>query len=157
MIPHASVKTYLPTFVIAVAASDGAKAAIEAERWLRLTYGNTGMSDGGHPPALVAEDVPARDEGERAARYDQVDGWSEDKDDKNPENCDLTTATCIGTVVSRHPVTVFSKPWCPYCVAGRGAHAPHRRVRTRSHLPLLRAGYGIVGDDGGPSIAFIVV
>ena len=106
---------YFPLTCLVVAASDGAKAAIEAERWLRLTYGNTGSSDGGHHPALIAEDVQARDEGEREARYDKFDDWSEDKDDKNPENCDLTTATCIGTVVSKHPVTVFSKPWCPFC------------------------------------------
>lgn len=98
-----------------MAASDGAKAAIEAERWLRLTYGNTGISDGGHQLALVADDGPTRDEGERAAKYDQFDDWSEGEDDKNRENCDLTTATCIGTVVAKHPVTVFSKPWCPYC------------------------------------------
>ena len=115
-----------------MAASDGAKAAIEAERWLRLTYGNTG-GGGRSQPALVDDGTPARDtrKGEKAARYNQLDGWSEDRDDKDPENCDLTTATCIGTVVSRHPVTVFSKPWCPYCrraieaLALAGVDNPH--------------------------------
>jgi glutaredoxin 3 len=104
-----------------VAASDGAKAAIEAERWLRLTYGSTGR--GRIQTGEIADTDPAADKGEgpladrfgRAARHDRFDDWTKDKDDKNPEDCDLTSATCIETIVSRHPVVVFSKPWCPHC------------------------------------------
>ena len=51
----------------------------------------------------------------RAARH-QFDDWSEGKDDLNPDDCDLTTISCVKTVVSRHPVVIcFSKPWCPHC------------------------------------------
>ncbi len=115
-----------------MSASDGAKAAIEAERWLRSTYGvdpkSTRRSTSGHQSAIngvdtnaVTDEVVAAGSGEmlpkglgRAARH-QFDDWSEEKDALNPEDCDLTTISCIKAVVSRHPVVIFSKPWCPYC------------------------------------------
>ena len=112
-----------------MSASDGAKAAIEAERWLRSTYGidprSTRRSTSGHQSGVdtnaVTGEAVAAGSGEtltkglgRAARH-QFDDWSEGKDDLNPDDCDLATISCVKTVVSRHPVVIFSKPWCPHC------------------------------------------
>jgi len=104
-----------------VAASDGAKAAIEAERWLR----SAAPIASGHVAAVVDSGTGIRfstplERGDtkssdinRLTRH--TDDWSEDLHDANPEDCDLTNVECIEAVVKRHPVVVFSKPWCPHC------------------------------------------
>lgn len=79
------------------ASADGAKAAMDAERYLRrhgivsITYERTTpatkSSENDH-----AEENPA-----------------------SPVDCDLENVDCIKSVVLSHPVVVFSKPFCPYC------------------------------------------
>ena len=105
-----------------VAASDGAKAAIEAERWLRST-GATALR---RVTAAVVDSEPGRrsskpsdGENSRSSNMNRprhyTDDWSKDFNVADPENCDLTLVECIEIVVKRHPVVVFSKPWGPYC------------------------------------------
>ena len=98
------------------ASADGARAAIDAERWLRETLGVVRKEK-----SISAEKVPA-----------EVAGSSREEPPKKEEavqkqqelvletrtlsdDCDLTTPDCIHQVVNKHPVVVFSKPWCPYC------------------------------------------
>ena len=96
-----------------VAAADGAKAAIEAEKWLRSTTDFIARN-----ARTIVKDTVGDEASSKvvlAGGKFRTDNWSEDQDDKSPDDCDLTTIECINTVVKRHPVVVFSKPWCPYC------------------------------------------
>ena len=83
------------------AASAGAQAAIDAERWLREHRGVTGTADvttGGDDGTTTDTAAAARTTG-----------------DSDPVGCDLVSEDCIKSIVGKHPVVVFSKQWCPYC------------------------------------------
>jgi thioredoxin reductase (NADPH) len=81
------------------ASSEGAKAAIDVQRYLRIKFDDT-ISKSNN---LAIED---RNKGsERAPALVK----------RNDVNCDLTTSECIKFVVSSHPVVVFSKSYCPFC------------------------------------------
>ena len=74
------------------ASSDGAKAAMDVERYLRSSsFEVTGVQE--------VESVV-----------------SQDYSDASPsEDCEMTRAECIKSLVAKHTVVVFSKPFCPYC------------------------------------------
>ncbi len=79
------------------ASADGAKAAIDAERHLRR-IGIAPMTSERITPSSIFFEI--------------------DHDKENPTSsvdCDLEKVDCIKSVVSSHPVVVFSKPFCPYC------------------------------------------
>ena len=109
------------------AASEGAQAAMDAERWLRrqpmprmahrktiqkaattttavtlpVNHNLSGTtSSNPHPPkALLRHSETQNNEN---SKNDQVD---------NEDQCDLTKQECIERIVQTHPVVVFSKPW----------------------------------------------
>ena len=109
------------------AAGDGARAAMDAERWLRrnggaggvrwrLEVGNEESGGGGNAatkgrPEGAAVSTKGR-EGHVAPP--RAEDSSSNKGDA-PPSCDLALPECILSVVGEHPVVVFSKPWCPYC------------------------------------------
>ena len=81
------------------ASSEGAKAAIDAQRYLRfmgLSSGKDQRNDTKQQRQVIEHD-----------RLEQ--------DEAGPVDCDLTTANCILDVVSTNPVVVFSKYFCPHC------------------------------------------
>ncbi len=83
------------------ASSDGAKAAMDVERYLRASY-NTEVV-GVDMENVFAGDSPPEAE---VLSDETVQSYIE---------CDLTSVDCITTLVARHTVVVFSKPYCPYC------------------------------------------
>ena len=81
------------------ASSEGAKAAIDAQRYLRFM----GLSSGKDQRNDTKQE-------RQVIEHDQLE-----KDEAGPVDCDLTTADCILDVVSTNPVVVFSKYFCPHC------------------------------------------
>ena len=73
---------------------------MDAERYLRLNIGitpNVSLRTTFHGNKLEEDNPPNQ------------------KELEFPVDCDLTTVDCITSLVSSHPVVVFSKPYCPYC------------------------------------------
>ena len=107
------------------AASDGAKAAIDAERWLRENFGNRNFDKGGGklPIFEISEDTTKRANDKTinsngkmdADAADTAGAIDRDEENGNSDDCDLTLQDCINTIVQKYPVVVFSKPSCPYC------------------------------------------
>lgn len=86
------------------AASDGAKSAMDAERYLRLS---------------ATPIVPILRERVPEPRRDEEN--DEDEQDEPKIDCDLTEKSCISKVVSDHPVVIFSKSFCSYCQLAKEA------------------------------------
>ena len=82
------------------ASSDGAKAAIDAQRYLHSMGMETSTSK--HNSKTVKQVTKQQLNKVVDQTIDGVD-------------CDLSKADCIESVVSKHPVVVFSKNYCPYC------------------------------------------
>jgi len=82
------------------ASSDGAKAAINAQRYLHSSGMETSTSK--HKPRVAKQVTKQQPKEEEEQTIDGVD-------------CDLSKVDCIELVVSKHPVVVFSKSYCPYC------------------------------------------
>ena len=112
------------------ASADGAKAAIDAERWLRETLGvvhkEKNISVDKSPVNIAASMKKPSKKDKRAQKQQEAVETRILSDD-----CDLTTQDCINQVVKKHPVVVFSKPWCPYChkaleaLSAAGITQPH--------------------------------
>jgi thioredoxin reductase (NADPH) len=85
------------------AASDGAKSAMDAERFLRLSA-----------TPIVPVTHERRTEQKRNSRDD-------DDGDSSEIECDLTESSCISQIVSKHPVVIFSKSFCSYCLRAKEA------------------------------------
>ena len=82
------------------ASSDGAKAAMDVERYLRSS----------------SFEVTGVQENENVVSQDYSDTSSlEDNTLQSYIDCDMTRAECIKSLVAKHTVVVFSKPFCPYC------------------------------------------
>jgi len=82
------------------ASSDGAKAAMDVERYLRSSsFEVTGAQE--------VESVVSQDYSDTSP--------SEDNTVPSYIDCDMTRAECIKSLVAKHTVVVFSKPFCPYC------------------------------------------
>jgi glutaredoxin 3 len=81
------------------ASSQGAMAAIDVQRYLRSMGLDESNSKRSNRPGK---------EGNGAERQQTVMK-------SNPVECDLTTSDCINLVVSKHPIVVFSKSYCPFC------------------------------------------
>jgi thioredoxin reductase (NADPH) len=82
------------------ASSEGAKAAIDVQRYLRMK----GFDDTSSKRNNLA--IEDRNKGsERASALVK----------RNKVDCDLTASECIKFVVSAYPVVVFSKAYCPFC------------------------------------------
>jgi thioredoxin reductase (NADPH) len=89
-------------------AGAGAQAAMNAETWLRQNTRTVQVTNlipmaaaqqQKHPPlAAASAEMPKVVE-----RGDYGEG------------CNLTMPDCIKTIIQRHPIVVFSKPWCPFC------------------------------------------
>ncbi|KAL3792506.1 hypothetical protein HJC23_008428 [Cyclotella cryptica] len=86
------------------AASDGAKSAMDAERYLRF-YG----------AATITPFARERAAESRETRTDDYDDHDHDDETHPRINCDLSHSSCISQVVSEHPVVVFGKSFCSYC------------------------------------------
>jgi glutaredoxin 3 len=84
------------------AASDGAKSAMDAERYLRFFGADT--------------ITPIARERAAESRETHTD-YDDDHDDETQLriDCDLSRSSCISQVVSEHPVVVFGKSFCSYC------------------------------------------
>jgi thioredoxin reductase (NADPH) len=121
------------------AASAGAQAAIDAERWLRENRpSQLHQSQSQSQPKQQQQqqqqqpkqqqritktktntDAGADSDIDTAAASVVVE--NENKNDINESNdgvdinCDLTLQDCINAIIHKFPVVVFSKPWCPYC------------------------------------------
>jgi thioredoxin reductase (NADPH) len=82
------------------ASSDGAKAAMDVERYLRSSsFEVTGVQE--------VENVVSQDYSDTSPL--------EDNTMPSYIDCDMTRAECIKSLVAKHTVVVFSKPFCPYC------------------------------------------
>jgi len=110
------------------AAGDGAKAAIDAERWLRANR---------PPPSryVVAAAAAAADAPPRA-----------------PPDCDLRKTACLEAVVAAHPIVVFSKPSCPFC---RKALEALRRDGAKRPYVVDLAAMGPTGADVQRSLSVL--
>eukprot|EP00986_Skeletonema_menzelii_P019824 scaffold29302_cov137-Skeletonema_menzelii.AAC.1 len=102
------------------ASADGAKAAMDVERYLRASFVEVVGVD--------AEDVFAQD-----LTSDEPKMLPDEKE-QSYIDCDLTNADCIGTLVARHTVVVFSKSYCPYC---RRALEALRSVMQNGESPFV--------------------
>eukprot|EP00747_Dinoflagellata_sp_TGD_P086277 gnl/TRDRNA2_/TRDRNA2_163224_c0_seq2.p1 gnl/TRDRNA2_/TRDRNA2_163224_c0~~gnl/TRDRNA2_/TRDRNA2_163224_c0_seq2.p1 ORF type:complete len:571 (-),score=97.18 gnl/TRDRNA2_/TRDRNA2_163224_c0_seq2:71-1783(-) len=124
------------------AAGDGAKAAIDAERWLAgstavqhssaastasaLQAAALPVDASAPPPPAAASKAPVAPEVRAAAAAPQ-----------EVPSCDLTTQPCIEKTVAARPVVVFSKDYCPFCrmalqtLATEGVTKPHVIDLTR--------------------------
>lgn len=96
------------------AASAGAQAAIDAERWLREERGvvETGVIVPGQAPL---EGVISTGEEKMEPESAKVDSQQGDHNFLGLDNCELHDEDCISAILSAYPVVVFSKKWCPYC------------------------------------------
>ena len=92
------------------AASEGAKAAMDAERYLRQMDVEERNSGRGIPEVERGEDHLKQ-------HPEMVEDTSskQGEDFEAPVDCDLTKVDCIKLLVSTHPIVIFSKPFCPYC------------------------------------------
>ena len=99
------------------ASSDGAKAAMDVERFLRASSFEVVGVD---VENVVARDLPAE--------------IISDETVQSYIDCDLTHVDCIKTLVARHTVVVFSKPYCPYC---RRALEALRAVMQNGESPFV--------------------
>lgn len=112
------------------AAADGAKAAIDAERWLRdhTTTRSSSFSSSAKSTAANSDRSS-----EAAANEDKGMGDEERKSNANSTGaatalkCNngspTSSVACIKDTVAAHPVVVFSKKGCPYCRAALEALA----------------------------------
>ena len=82
------------------AAADGARAAIDAQRYLR-------RAGHGEAPRRKERAMPRR---QRESARDRAEEGK-----AGPADCDLARPACIKAFVAAHPVVVFSKSYCPYC------------------------------------------
>lgn len=141
-------------------AAAGAKAAMDAERWLR----NNNNPKSATAPLHIQPNVqllplilPNQSHfNTRNART--IDVTSVKKQGiVNQEitkalpsdsvyDCDLTTSDCITSLVHRYPVVVFSKVWCPYCKKALEALSSEG-VRNEPYLFVVQLG------DKDPSLA----
>ena len=102
------------------ASSDGAKAAMDVERYLRASY-NTEVVGVDMENAFAGDSPPKAE-------------VSSDETVQSYIECDLTSVDCITTLVARHTVVVFSKPYCPYC---RRALEALRSVMQNGESPFV--------------------
>uniref|UniRef100_A0A7S4HWS1 Thioredoxin reductase n=1 Tax=Odontella aurita TaxID=265563 RepID=A0A7S4HWS1_9STRA len=109
------------------AAGEGARAAMDVERWLQA-HGKGGQGVGNIAASTakmgvglqaaeqrVAKEHRAASVGSRGDQTDRNEVEGEGGNKSGEEDCDLVQSSCITSLVSSHPVVVFSKPWCPYC------------------------------------------
>ena len=101
------------------AASDGAKSAIDVERYLRL-------SSVPIVPNVRRNNIA---ESRREARSKDDDG--DDKTEDVIVDCDLTESGCVDKIVSENPVVIFSKSFCSYC------HLAKEAMESEGVTPLV--------------------
>ncbi|KAL3779712.1 hypothetical protein ACHAW5_004558 [Stephanodiscus triporus] len=88
------------------ASSEGAKAAIDAQRYLRFMG----------PEVTSQHSSPGKDKRNDAKQQRQMIEHNHlEQVVARPVDCDLTTSDCIKHVISTYPVVVFSKYFCPHC------------------------------------------
>jgi thioredoxin reductase (NADPH) len=102
------------------AAAAGARAAIDADRWLRQQF-----HEMNNLHRTIPESIPLQSFGDhrqsidngKRKRQELVALDTEIETNYNPKNecVDLRRIDCIESLVLRYPVVVFSKSWCPYC------------------------------------------
>ena len=83
------------------AASDGAKSAMDVERFLRFSAA----------PILPADRMKVV----QSRNYNPIDDEDRDDESETEIDCDLRQSSCIRQVISEHPVVIFSKSFCSYC------------------------------------------
>lgn len=101
------------------ASSDGAKAAMDVERYLRASFSEVVGVD---MENVITGDLPPAHE---VSLHETAQSFID---------CDLTSVDCIMTLVARHTVVVFSKPYCPYC---RRALEALRSVMQNGESPFV--------------------
>ena len=79
----------------------GSRAAMDAERYLRLSS----------TPIVPL----VREKASENSRERPTDDRDEHDDPLSLLNCDITERSCISKVISEHPVVIFSKSFCSYC------------------------------------------
>ena len=100
------------------ASAEGAKAAMDAQRYIRFIGQEINPSQ---------RSLPVNDRRNDAKPNQSEQGNGNDAN----VDCDLTTLDCINDVVASHPVVVFSKSYCPHC----------RRALEALHSFSARTGY----------------
>jgi thioredoxin reductase (NADPH) len=99
-------------------AGAGAQAAMNAEHWLRQQQNNnttrTVQVTNLIPMAAMAQEQKQRHAAVAAVAVAAEMPKVVERGDYG-EGCNLTLPDCIQTIIHRHPIVVFSKPWCPYC------------------------------------------
>ena len=100
------------------AASDGAKSAMDVERYLRLS---------------AVPIIPSVRKNNVAKSRREAQSKNDDIDDNTGVmvDCDLTESSCIDRVVSEHPVVIFSKTFCSYC------HLAKEAMESEGVTPLV--------------------
>ena len=98
------------------AAAAGARAAIDAERWLRQQ-----LPDVSSVQRSVSEYIPLE-----SFSVDQLFSINQkalsshvemsEKQSANMECNDFASLDCLNAIVAQHPVVMFSKSTCPFCV-----------------------------------------
>lgn len=106
------------------AAGAGAKAAIDAERWLRLRMETVDMNGAQRIlpvtiPMQLKSDIIKINSAENVHSPEAVALALQSLNERKPTvtvDCtELRGEDCITALIHKHPVVVFSKSWCPYC------------------------------------------
>jgi thioredoxin reductase (NADPH) len=98
------------------AASAGAQAAIDTERWLRQQPAIKIQSEG-NPETTDAIPLEKFESLNNLTEQLPVKGSPTERREAKTQSsdCDLAQEDCITSLVIKYPVVVFSKPYCPYC------------------------------------------
>lgn len=91
------------------ASADGAKAAIDAQRYLR----SMGME--ASIPQHNSQTISKRQSDLETQQQSKMMAKHNESEQRGPVDCDLTIPECITQVVTNHPVVIFSKSYCPHC------------------------------------------
>ena len=96
------------------AASAGAQAAIDAERWLRPKM-ETGIMN--ESKRKLPQSIPLQANIVKGRSADKMERETvlENKSTNVADCTDIRGTDCIAALIHKYPVVVFSKSWCPYC------------------------------------------
>jgi thioredoxin reductase (NADPH) len=93
-------------------AGAGAQAALNAENWLRQSTRTVQVTN--VLPMATTAQTQQQQHPLEVEIAKAVTPKAAEKGDYG-EGCNLTLPDCIKSIIHKHPVVVFSKPWCPYC------------------------------------------
>jgi thioredoxin reductase (NADPH) len=98
------------------AAAAGARAAIDAERWLRQQLPDVEFGIQRRIPEYIPLQLFSNDRPSVAREILSNHAEPTTERNSNLECSDFTNVDCVKASVAGHPVVMFSKSSCPYCV-----------------------------------------